>query len=104
MFNCLYLTDDKKVVSREKGRLFVYARRKAIIRLRMHTGRLHCYIIQSQGRIQTGFRGVCVGGGGGSVETPFDLKFQFHWKFWINWINLGHFSLCFSSTSPFYYL
>ena len=27
-----------------------------------------------------------------------------HGKFWINLINLGHFSLHFSSTSPFYYL
>ena len=43
--------------------------------------------------------------GEGSVSrTPFNSKFHFHEKFWINLINLGHFSLYISPTSPFYYL
>ena len=53
---------------------------------------------REQGPIQTG------GGFGGSLELPFDSKFHFHGKFWINLINLGLFSLYFSSISPFYYL
>ena len=61
-----------------------------------------------QGWIKSGFEG-CEGrgagwGGGGSVEPLFDLKFYFHGKFWIHLINVGQFSLNFSSASPFYYL
>ena len=36
-------------------------------------------------------------GSWGSVETVYDSKFHFHGKFWINLINLGHFSLFFFS-------
>ena len=49
-------------------------------------------------------RGGGVVGGGGFSRTPFDSKFLFDRKFWINLINFGHFSLYSSSTSPFYYL
>ena len=48
------------------------------------------------------------GGGGGGVggfsRTHFDSKLHFHGKFWINILNIGHFSLYVSSTSPFHYL
>ena len=37
------------------------------------------------------FRGGFRGGSWGSVESPFDSKFHFHRKFWINLINLGPF-------------
>ena len=35
----------------------------------------------------------------GSVESPFDSKFHLHWKFWMNLIDIGHFSFYFSSKS-----
>ena len=35
----------------------------------------------------------------GLVESPFDLKFHLHWKFFINLIDFGHFSFYFSSKS-----
>ena len=38
---------------------------------------------RGQGRIQREFRGFS--------QTPFDSKFHFHGRFWINLINLGHF-------------
>ena len=40
----------------------------------------------------------------GFIQTPFDSHVHFDRKFWINLINLGYFSVCFSSTSPFFYL
>ena len=54
-------------------------------------------------------------GGGGEGGAPFDSKFHFHSKFWINLINTGYhiypkyshpllFTFYFSSTSPFHYL
>ena len=40
-----------------------------------------------------------MGGLEGSIESPFDLKFHLHWKFWINLIDFGHFSFYFASRS-----
>ena len=66
------------------------------------------FICTSQGRFQREVRGV-------PTEPPFDSKFHFRAKFWINLINLGYrihpkylhpvfFTLYSSLTSPFYYL
>ena len=55
-------------------------------------------IFCTSGRIKRDFRGFS--------PTPLWLKISFHGKFWINLINLRHFSIYmyFSSTSVFYYL
>ena len=45
-----------------------------------------------------------VGWGVGLSRTPLILKISFSWESLDNLINLGHLSLHFSSTSPFYYL
>ena len=52
------------------------------------------------------FRGGWVGGGGWGFSRPPptipDTKCYIHGKFWIFWINLGHFSFYFSPTIPFF--
>ena len=45
---------------------------------------IHPSSFRHQGRIERG--------SGGSIEPPFHSNFHFQWKFWINLINLGHFS------------
>ena len=59
-----------------------------------------------QGRIHKRFviGCVCVVGGGGGGVGSVEPIFDFHGKFWINLINLGHFSFHFSSISLFYYM